>query len=143
VSIPDRGAPRAAEPRKRSLFTLISDIPGLITTLVRDELEQLKQEIVGKLKHAGIGIGLLVGAGAFLFFALGVFVAAAIIGLATVLPAWAAALIVGGALLVIAIILVLIGVANLKKGVPPAPTKTISSVKKDVNAIKGIGKRES
>jgi len=136
-------SPTGTEPRKRSLFTLIADIPGLITQLVRDELEQLKQEIVGKLKHAGIGIGLLAGAATFLFFALSVFVAAAIIGLATVLPAWAAALIIGGALLVIAIILVLIGIANLKQGVPPAPTKTISSVKKDVNAFKGIGKRES
>lgn len=134
--------PRGAEPRKRSLFTLIADIPGLITQLVRDEIEQLKQELLGKLKHAGIGAGLLAGAGAFLFFALGVFVAAGILGLATVLPAWAAALIVGGALLVIAIVLVLIGVANLKKGAP-APTQTISSVKKDVNAIKGIGKRQS
>ncbi|MEP6482209.1 MAG: phage holin family protein [Rhodoglobus sp.] len=135
--------PTGGEPRKRSLFTLIADIPSLITNLIRAELEQLKDEILGKLKHAGIGIGLLAGAGAFLFFALAVFVTAAILGLATVLPAWAAALIVGGALLVFAVILVLIGVANLKKGVPPAPTKTISSVKKDVNALKGIGKRES
>lgn len=138
-------SPRATqgEPRKRSLFTLISDIPGLITELVRNELEQLKQEILGKLKHAGIGVGLLAGAAGFLFFALAVFVAAGILGLATVLPAWAAALIVGGVLLLIAAILVAIGVANLRAGVPPAPTKTIISVKKDVNAIKGIGKRES
>jgi len=141
--MPERAESRSAQPRKRSLLTLISDVPGLIASLVRDELEQLKQEVIGKLKHAGVGVGLLVVAGAFLFFALGVFVAAAIIGLATVLPAWAAALIVGGALLVIAVILILSGLANLKKGVPPAPTKTISSVKKDVNAIKGIGKRES
>ena len=141
--MPERAESRSAQPRKRSLLTLISDVPGLISSLVRDELEQLKQEVIGKLKHAGVGVGLLVCAGTFLFFALGVFVAAAIIGLATVLPAWAAALIVGGALLVIAVILILSGLANLKKGVPPAPTKTISSVKKDVNAIKGIGKRES
>ena len=136
-------SPRADEPRKRSIFTLIADIPGLITRLIKDEIEQLKQELIGKLKHAGIGIGLIVGASAFLFFALGVFVAAAIIGLATVLPAWAAALIVGGALLLIAAVLILIGVANLKQGVPPAPTKTINSVKKDVDAIKGIGTRTS
>jgi hypothetical protein len=31
--------------------------------------------------------------------------------------------------------------ANLKKGVPPAPTETMESIKKDVDAIKGIGKR--
>jgi cytochrome c biogenesis protein CcdA len=139
VSSP-HAAGTASEPRKRSLFTLISDVPGLITQLIRDEIEQLKQELLGKLKHAGIGVGLLVAAGAFLFFAIGVLVAAGILGLATVLPAWASALIVGGGLLVIAVILVLVGVANLRKG-GPTPTQTIRSVKQDVNAIKGIGKR--
>jgi len=127
---------------KRSIFRLIGDLPGYIVDLVKSELEQLKSEIVGKLKAAGIGIGLLVGASAFLFFALGVFTAAAILGLATVLPAWAAALIVGGALVVIAVILVLIGISLLKRGVPPTPSETIESVKNDVSAFKGTGKRD-
>jgi hypothetical protein len=109
--------------------------------LVRGEIESLKQELLDKLKHAGVGIGLLVGAAAFAFFALLVLIAAAVLGLATVLPAWASALIIGGGVLVIAVILALVGVASLKKGVPPAPTETIKSIKKDVRAIKGIGKR--
>ena len=133
MSTPSRDAP------KRSLFRLIGDLPGLLSDLVRQEIEQLKQEIVGKLTKAGVGIGLLVGAAAFLFFALLVFTAAGILGLATVLPAWAAALIVGGALLVITAILALIGIAQLKRGVPPAPTETIKSIKKDVRVIRGIG----
>jgi hypothetical protein len=37
---------------------------------------------------------------------------------------------------------VLIGVKQLKEGTPPVPTETIASVKEDVNAIKGIGKRD-
>ena len=127
---------------KRSIFRLIGDLPGYVVDLVKSELEQLKNEIVGKLKAAGIGIGLIVAALAFLFFALGVFTAAAILGLATVLPAWAAALIVGGVLVLIAVILVLIGIALLKRGVPPTPTETIESVKNDVSALKGTGKRD-
>jgi len=63
-------------------------------------------------------------------------------GIATALPGWLAALIVGGALLVITVVLVLVGVNQLKRGTPPVPTETIESVKKDVNAIKGIGKRD-
>jgi hypothetical protein len=126
---------------RRGLFKLIADIPSLLMDLVRGEIESFKQELLGKLKLAGVGIGLLVGAATFLFFALLVLLAAAVLGLATVLPAWAAALIVGGAILVIAVILALIGIANLKKGVPPAPTETIKSIKKDVRAIKGTGKR--
>ena len=126
---------------KRSLFKLVGDLPGLLVDLLRSELENLKIEITGKIKHAGVGAGLLVGAGAFLFFALAVFTAAAILGLATVLPAWAAALIVGGVLLLITVILVLIGIAQLKRGVPPTPEHTIESIKKDVRVIQGTGKR--
>lgn len=126
---------------KRGLFTLIGNIPGLLMDLVRGEIESFKQELIGKLKLAGVGIGLLVGAATFAFFAVLVLIAAAVLGLATVLPAWAAALTIGGAVLVIAVILALIGISSLKKGVPPAPTETIKSIKKDVRAIKGIGKR--
>ena len=126
---------------KRWLFKLIGDIPSLLMELVRGEIESFKQELVGKLKLAGVGIGLLIGALSILLFALLVFTAAAILGLATVLPAWAAALIVGGALLLIAVILALVGISSLKKGVPPAPTETIKSIKKDVRTIKGTGKR--
>ena len=133
------GVPEPAP--RRGLFKLIADIPTLLMDLVRGEIESLKQELIGKLKLAGVGIGLLVGALSILLFALLVFTAAAILGLATVLPAWAAALIVGGALLLIAVILALVGVASLKKGVPPAPTETIKSIKKDVHTIKGTGKR--
>ncbi len=126
---------------KRSVFGLIADLPHLFANLVKAELEQLKNEMIGKLKHAGIGIGLFAGAGVFAFFMVGVFLAAAVLGFATFLPGWLAALIVAGILLVITAILVLVGVAQVKRGVPPAPTETINSVRKDVNAIKGIGKR--
>ncbi len=128
--------------RRRSIFGLIADIPSLLMRLVREEIEQLKDELLAKLKHAGIGIGLLAGAGVFAFFMVGVLLTAAVLGFATFLPAWLAALIVGGILLVIVVILALVGIAQLKRGVPPAPTQTISSVRKDVNAIKGIGKRQ-
>ncbi len=127
--------------RKKSVFQLFADLPHLVIELVKEELEHLKDELVGKLKHAGIGIGLFVVAGVFLFFMLMVLVAAAVLGFATFLPGWLAALIVAGILLVLIVILVLIGVAQLKRG-KPVPTETIDSVKRDVNAIKGIGKRQ-
>jgi predicted phage tail protein len=131
-----------ATPQRKSLFGLIADLPHLFGNLVKEEIDQLKKEMIGKLKHAGIGIGLFAGAGVFAFFMVGVFLAAAVLGFATIVPGWLAALIVAGILLVITLILVLIGVAQVKKGVPPAPTETIKSVKKDVNAIKGVGKRD-
>jgi Flp pilus assembly protein TadB len=134
VSIEDRS--------KRSLFALIADLPRLLAELVKDEIEQFKQEMIRKLKHAGIGAALFAAAGLFGFFLLAVLIAAAILGLAVVLPGWAAALIVAGVLLVIVAVLVGVGAAQVKKSLPPAPVQTIASVKKDVNAIKGIGRRD-
>ena len=130
------------ETPKKSVFKLIADLPGYLVDLLRSEIELLKTELVSKVKHAGIGIGLVAGGAFFAFFAFAVLLAAAVMGIATALPGWLAALIVGGALLVITVVLVLVGVNQLKRGTPPVPTETIESVKKDVNAIKGIGKRD-
>lgn len=128
---------------RRGFFTLIADIPGLIRELIEAEIASLKAEVVGKLKAAGVGAGFLVAAGAFAFFAVLVLTAAGILALALVLPAWAAALIVGGALLLLAAIAAAIGVAQLKHGVPPTPTQTIKSVKEDVRVVRGLRKRDA
>jgi Flp pilus assembly protein TadB len=125
---------------RRSIFRLIADIPGLLAELVRSEIEQLKAEIKAKLAAAAVGVGLFVAATTFAMLALMAIVAAAVLALALVLPAWAAALIVAGTLLVIALILALVGKQHLSR--VAAPAETISSIKKDVNAIKGIGKRK-
>lgn len=125
---------------KRSLFALIGSLPSLVGELVRSELDQLKRELLCKLKHAGIGVGFLAAAAVFAFFAAGVLTTAAILGLAVVLPGWLAALIVAALLLVIVGVLVALGVRELRKG-NPEPTETISSVKRDIRAIKGTTKR--
>ena len=127
---------------RRGFFALIANIPGLIRELIEAEIESLKAEIVGKLKAAGIGAGFLVTAGAFALFAVLVLTAAGVLTLALVMPAWAAALIVGVVLLLLAGIAAAIGIAQLKHGVPPTPTETIESVKEDVRVVRGIRKRD-
>ena len=129
-------------PRKRSLLELVTEIPVLVRALVVGEIELLKQEMIRKLKALGVGAGLLVGSLVFIFAMLGVLLTAAILALAQVMPGWLAALLVAAVLLVIAIILVLVGYRVLKRGIPPLPTETISGLKKDLNVIKGVGKRE-
>ncbi|WP_243061652.1 phage holin family protein [Humibacter sp. RRB41] len=128
------------QPRdKRSLIQLLRELPGLVVALLKAELAQLKAELVRKAINAGIGIGLFLVAGILLFFMLGVLVAAAVLGIAVALPGWAAALIVAGGLLILAAVFGLVGVLVFKRGMPPAPTETIESVKQDVNAVKGLG----
>lgn len=132
-------APRRDGERK-SLIQLLGDVPGLLSQLVRDEIEQIKKELTEKLTALGIGAGLFAGAAFFGFFLFAVLLAAAILGLAVVLPGWLAALIVAAVLFVIMAVLALLGLQRVKKGVPPVPKDSIDSVKDDVRAIKGMGK---
>jgi uncharacterized membrane protein len=129
--------------RSRSLFALISDLPRLIITLLKAELAHLKAEFAEKAKYAGVGIGLMVFAAALAFFALGTLVAAAVLGLAVVLPGWLSALIVAVALLLVAGLLVLLGVSSLKRMNGVAPQRTIASVKEDTEAFKGLGRYDN
>lgn len=124
---------------KRGLFRLIADVPALIVQLFRDELENLKLELTKKVKGVAIGAGLLAVAAILAFLMLILLLIAAVFALAQVVPAWAAALIVAGGLLLIAGVFVLIGLAQFKHG---DPGKVAASVKQDVNIIKGIGKRD-
>ena len=49
--------------------------------------------------------------------------------------------IVAVVMLIVAAILGLIGWKRFKKGLPLTPKRTIDSVKNDVNAVKGLGKK--
>jgi hypothetical protein len=112
-------APDADRPADRSTAQLIADLPRLVIELVQDELTALKKEIVARIARAGIGAGLIAAAAFVGFFALAVFVAAAIIALSLVVPGWAAALITVGGLLLIAAILAAVGIRTLKKKQEP------------------------
>ena len=127
--------------KKKSLFSLIGDLPTLVRDLVKGEIEMLKTEIIGKLKILGIGVGLILGAVLVLLFFIGVVLTAAILGLATVMPGWLAALVVAFVLLIVIAILAFIGYKEIKKAMPPVPEESIKSLKRDLITIQGLGKR--
>lgn len=120
----------------QSTAELVRQASEQITKLVRDELAQAKAEFADKGRHAGVGIGLFGGAAVMLHYALGALLVAAGLGLAVVMPGWAAALIVAAVLLLIAGVEALIGRAQLKKGTPLIPARTIDSVKADIETVK-------
>lgn len=125
--------------KNRSLLGLLSDIPTLVTDLVKGEIALLKKELIDKAKIFGIGAGLAVGALLFLFLMLLCLIGAGIAALSLVMPLWLAALLVAALFLVIAGILGFLAYKQIKKGLPPLPKQTIDSVKSDIKAVKGVG----
>jgi membrane protein len=63
-------------------------------------------------------------------------VAALILGLATVLMPWLAALIVGVAVLGVAGVFAVVGKKQVQRAAPLVPEETTASVKVDINTIK-------
>jgi hypothetical protein len=127
-----------SEPRsKRSLFQLLTELPHLFGELIRAEIEQLRMELVQKLKGTGIGLGLFILALNFLSLFVMLLILAGVFALSLVMPLWAAALIVAGASLVLAVVFVVIGAVALKTGGKPVPSRTIQSVRDDIATIRG------
>jgi hypothetical protein len=124
----------------RSTADLVKLAAEQVSRLVRDELRLAQTELAEKGKRAGIGFGLFGAAGFIALYGVGALLAAAIIGLAIVVPAWLAALIVGVALFLAAGLMVLVGRSQVKKAVPPAPTEAVRNVKADIDTISGAVK---
>ncbi|MBO9577344.1 MAG: phage holin family protein [Microbacteriaceae bacterium] len=127
---------------KRSLFQLLGSLPGIIGDLVRAEFDAIKEEIKQKAIRAGVGAGLMAGAAFVLLLALIVFIIAAIAGLATVLPFWASALIIGGGLVLVAAILVFAGIAAFKSMDDSDPGRA-RRLESDLRAFSREGRREA
>src|SRR5689334_8051614 len=124
----------AAEPSVADLVRRASDD---LSRLVRDELQLAKLELAHKGKEAGVGAGLLGGGAGFAFFGVASLVTTAILGLATVLAPWLAALIVAVVLFAIAGVLAMVGRSRLRRSVPPVPEEALASAKADIDKIKG------
>ncbi|SEN46165.1 phage holin family protein [Actinacidiphila rubida] len=126
---------------ERSIGTLVKQGSEQLSTLVRQEMKLAQAELTHKGKRAGIGGGLFGGAALLAFFGLASLVAAAIAAIAMPLPLWAAALIVGGGLLLCGGLLALAGRFEVKRAVPPMPEETVGSIQDDLATIKERAKR--
>jgi putative superfamily III holin-X len=129
-------APGSPAPADASVGDLIKAMSADLSRLVRDEIQLAQTEMSAKAKQAGVGVGAFGGAGVLALYGLAVLIAAAILGLALVLPAWAAALIVGVVLLAIAGVAALVGKKKVSEAAPVKPERTVASVKEDVAEIK-------
>jgi len=123
--------------RQEHVGALVSDLTSDMSRLVRDELQLAKAELKDKGKEAGVGIGLFGGAGTVALYGLGALIAAAICGLAVVLPAWLAALIVAFVLFAVAAVAALLGKRHVSQATPPIPHRAVEGVHEDIEALKG------
>jgi Putative Actinobacterial Holin-X, holin superfamily III len=130
------GSAQPAVGPEASAGELVKHLSEQVSRLIRDELKLAEYEMTRKAKRLGRGAGMFGGSGLVALYGIGCLLAAAIIGLAMVVPAWAAALIVGGALLVIAGVAALMGKSQVSKAAPPVPEQTVQSVKADVEEVK-------
>nr|WP_308122219.1 phage holin family protein [Streptomyces sp. WAC04114] len=112
-----------------------------LTDLVRGEMRLAQAEMTEKGKRFGKGGGLFGGAGVLGFVTLQALVATVIAALAVPLPVWAAALIVTGVLALATGLTALAGRKEVRSATPPAPQRTIDSVKADVAEIKESAQR--
>ncbi|HLT83895.1 MAG TPA: phage holin family protein [Phototrophicaceae bacterium] len=124
------GAPRP------TMGELVARVSDQFSRILRGELELIQVKLADKAKHVGLGAAFLAVAGLLGLYALGVLIAAAILGLAVALPAWLSALIVGVVLLLIAGIAALIGKKKLESGEAPSAEETKANLKADVDAVK-------
>lgn len=121
----------------KSLFTLIGELPDVISRLISAEIERIKVELGYKAKNVGFGILLIVVALFVTLFFLGALIASGILALAMVMPGWAAALTMAGILL-----LVIGGLgfwAMRRFQLAGEDVGLTDEWRRDVDAVKGMG----
>ena len=124
------------ESRDRPVGELLKQLSDQTATLVRQEMELARAELVEKGKQAGIGAGAFGGASLVGIFGLQALTATLILALATAMDAWLAALMVSAAYLLVAGVLALVGKSRVERATPPVPERTQESVREDVEEVK-------
>ncbi len=103
---------------------------------LNDEIALAKAEIQRKAKQLGVAGAFFAVAAVFVLLLVIGLMVAAIMGLATIMPAWLAALLVCAVCLIIAAIGALIGVRKFKAVMPLVPEDTIRGLKYDLGIAK-------
>jgi hypothetical protein len=118
----------------QSAFTLLRRLTDELTTLLRQELALATAEIASSMRVLLGGAASIAIGGAVLFTGLLAMMAAAVLGLATVLHPWLAALLIGAAVTLIGIVLVVVGIRALDPSTLK-PSRTAQSLRRDKDVI--------
>ncbi|GHD07759.1 phage holin family protein [Zhihengliuella salsuginis] len=122
--------------RAASPISVIKDLGRLVPKQINDEIQLALRQLKAKGINVGVAAGLAVAA-LFFLSAMGIaLLVAGIMGLAEVMPAWLAALVVAAFFLLLILILVAIAVPKAKKAMPLMPEDALRGVKHDLGILK-------
>ena len=114
-------------PTRELLRSLLADI----RLVLEREADLARLELMDKGDRLRIAGELLAGAVVAAVLAFGTLTAAAVLVLATALPAWVAAIVVGAVLVIVALVLFVVGRSKVHSVGPLAPTATIETARED------------
>ncbi len=120
---------------RASVGELAARVSQQVSQLLREEVQLATAEMATKGKRTGRGIGLVGGGGVLALSGLGCLLAAAVLGLATVWPAWLAALVVGLAVLILAGATALVGRQQARSAAPLVPEETVISLRETIDTV--------
>ena len=122
--------------RDRPVGELLKRLSQDLTTLVRQELDLARVELVEKGKSVGAGAGMFSGAAIAGILALGAFTAFASHALSLAMAPWLGALLVTVAYAIAAGVLAITGKKKIEEATPLVPEQTVDTVKEDVKWAK-------
>lgn len=138
---PERETLRSVDKRDESTSGLLHRLVNDVGMLFAQELALLKAETtraIGDLKTAAASIAI---GGAVAFMGAFFLLLAAVYGLSNVVDPWLSALIVGGVVTLIGVIMLATGRRKLEP-TAIAPRRTAAALRKDTQMIKGVSQHE-
>lgn len=126
----------SGQPNEDSLLGNARMFIRLAPRQINDEISLAKQELKAKGIKVGVAAGMFGGALVIVSLLVIALVVAAIMGLATVMPAWLAALIVAAFFLILIAIAALLGLRTFKKALPLLPEEAIKGLKHDLGVLR-------
>lgn len=118
-----------------SMGRLFRDLADDLSELTRKEIQLAQTETMEKVSHASKAV-ISMAAGGFIAYAgLLVLMAAAVLALATYMPYWLSAVVVGGVAVIVGLIMLQSGRSALKN-TSITPEKTVDSLKENAAWVK-------
>ena len=128
-------AAQGTDTSNASLGRLFSDLADDLSNLTRKEIELARTETMEKISHASKAVMAMAAGGFIAYAGLLFLLAAAVMVIATWVPYWLSAVIVGGMAVIIGMIMLQSGRSALQK-TNITPVKTVDTMKENAQWVK-------